>query len=70
MQVTEWTDEMLAELCWQMANDPTFKGIERQGRGLRQIEMLVIMHWDKFAALAEKLGFPMPASVGTVSPDE
>ncbi len=55
MQVTDWTDEMLSELCWEMAHDPTFKGMERQGRGLKNIEFTVVLNWGKFKAMADKL---------------
>lgn len=67
MQVTYWTDEMLAERCREMSNDPTFKGMERQGRGLTQIELYIVNHWEKFGG---KVSLPDGPACYNVSPDE
>lgn len=45
---------MLADLCWEMMHDETFKGMERQGRPLKNIEMSVIINWDAMSAMAKR----------------
>ena len=54
MVITEWTDEMLADLCWEMMHDETFKGMERQGRPLKNIEMSIIINWEAMSAMAKR----------------
>lgn len=52
----EWTDEMIVALGREIEADPTFHGMDRQGRGLTSIEMHALLDWELVAKRLERKG--------------